>query len=129
MTIKAHKIRLNPTPEQEAYFWRAAGTRRFAFNWGRAEWQRQYEAGEKPSAMKLKEQFNAIRHEQFPWTYDVTKCAIEGAFFDLGNAFTHFFAGRKSGRTVGYPTFKSKKRCRASFYLSNDKFMVGVHWV
>jgi len=129
MTIKAHKIRLNPTSEQEAYFWRAAGTRRFVFNWGRAEWQRQYEAGEKPSAMKLKEQFNAIRQEQFPWTYDVTKCAIEGAFFDLGDAFTRFFDGQKKGRKIGYPRFKSKKRCRASFYLSNDKFTVGAHWV
>lgn len=129
MTIKAHKIRLNPTPEQEVYFHRAAGTRRFAFNWGRAEWQRQYEAGEKPSAMKLKEQFNAIRQEQYPWTYDVTKCAIEGAFFDLGTAFTRFFDGQKKGWRIGYPKFKSKKRCRASFYLSNDKFTVGAHWV
>jgi putative transposase len=129
MTIKAHKIRLNPTSEQEKYFWRAAGTRRFAFNWGRAEWQRQLEAGEHPSAMKLKEQFNAIRREQFPWTYDVTKCAIEGAFFDLGDAFTRFFTGRKSGRKVGFPKFKSKKRTRPSFYLSNDKFRMGAHWV
>lgn len=129
MTIKAHKIRLHPTPEQEAYFYRAAGTRRFVFNWGRAEWQRQYEAGEKPSAMKLKEQFNAIRQEQYPWTYDVTKCAIEGAFFDLGDAFTRFFAGQKKGRKIGYPQFKSKKRSRPSFYLSNDKFVIGAHWV
>ena len=27
--IKAHKIRLNPTPEQEIYFRKAAGTARF----------------------------------------------------------------------------------------------------
>jgi putative transposase len=127
--IKAHKIRLNPTPEQEAYFYRAAGTRRFTYNWGRAEWQRQYEAGETPSALKLKEQFNAIRRERFPWTYDVTKCAIEGAFFDLGEAFTRFFNGRTQGRRVGFPKFKSKKRARPSFYLSNDKFKVGAHWV
>jgi putative transposase len=129
MPIKAHKIRLNPTPEQERYFVRAAGTRRFAFNWGLAEWKRQVEAGEPPSALKLKEQFNAIRRDLFPWTYDVTKCAIEGAFFDLGDAFTRFFNGRKIGRTVGFPRFKSKKRTRPAFYLSNDKFKVGAHWV
>ena len=29
--IKAHKIRLNPTPEQEDYRRRAAGTRRFVY--------------------------------------------------------------------------------------------------
>jgi len=43
-TIKAHMIRLHPTPEQEAYLRRAAGTRRFIFNWGLQEWNRQYVA-------------------------------------------------------------------------------------
>ena len=41
-TIKAHKIRLNPTAEQEEYLRRAAGTRRFCYNWGLAEWNKQY---------------------------------------------------------------------------------------
>src|SRR5689334_3296344 len=73
--LKAHKIRLHPTPEQALYIARAAGTARFTFNWARAEWQRQYEAGGKPSASALKNHFNAIRKEQFPWSYEVTKCA------------------------------------------------------
>lgn len=54
--IRAHKIRLHPTPEQATYFIRAAGTARFCFNWSVAEWKRQYEAGEKPSALKLRTQ-------------------------------------------------------------------------
>jgi putative transposase len=127
--IKAHKIRLRPTPEQVQYFALAAGTARFVFNWALAEWKVQYEAGGKPNAMALKKQFNAIRGEQFPWTYEVTKCAIEGAFMDVAAAFNHFFAGRKAGRQVGYPQFKSKKRSRQSFYLANDKFSVGGHWI
>ncbi len=126
--IKAHKIRLHPTPELEIYFAKAAGTARFCFNWARAEWERQYEAGERPSALGLRTQFHAIRKEQFPWTYDVTKCAIEGAFMDVGTAFQNFFEGRKAGRKTGYPRFKSKKRSKQSFYLSNDKFTVGDHW-
>ena len=67
--IKTHKIRLHPTPEQANYFARAAGTSRFVWNWALAEWNRQYEAGEKPSAFKLKKQFNEMRREQFPWTW------------------------------------------------------------
>ena len=51
--IKAHKIRLHPTSEQKGYFAKAAGTARFVWNWALAEWNRQYEAGEKPSALKL----------------------------------------------------------------------------
>jgi putative transposase len=127
--IRSHRIRLNPTPEQANYFARAAGTRRFVFNWGLAEWKRQHEAGEKPSALALKKQFNAIKEEQFPWVYEVTKCAVEGAFIDLANAFKSFFEGRKAGRKVGFPKFKAKKRSREGFYVANDKFDVSGHWM
>jgi len=127
--IKAHKIRLHPTPEQANYFARAAGTARFTFNWAVAEWQREYEAGGKPSALALRTKFNALKKEQFPWAYSVTKCAVEGAFMDVAAAFKNFFEGIKAGRKIGYPKFKSKKRSRASFYLANDKFTVGYHWI
>ncbi len=127
--IKAHKIRLHPTLEQANSFAKAAGTARFCFNWALAEWKHEYEAGGKPSAKALKKQFNAIRREQFPWTYEVTKCAVEGAFMDVGTAFKNFFEGQSRGRKTGYPKFKSKKRSRQSFYLANDKFTVGDHWL
>jgi putative transposase len=127
--IKAHKIRLHPTPEQANYFARAAGTARFTFNWAVAEWQQQFEAGGKPSALALRTHFNAIKKAQFPWVYEVTKCAVEGAFMDVAVAFKNFFEGRKAGRKIGYPKFKSKKRSRPSFYLANDKFSVGDHWI
>jgi putative transposase len=86
--IRAHKIRLNPTSEQANSFARATGVARFVWNWALAEWNRQYEAGEKPTALKLKKQCNAIRREQFPWTWDVTKNTSDQPFLDLGKAFT-----------------------------------------
>jgi putative transposase len=129
MIVRSHRIRLNPTPEQHAYFARACGTRRFVYNWGLTEWQRQYAAGEKPSALDLKKQFNAIRHEEFPWTYEVTKCAVEGAFMDLATAFKNFFDGCKEGKSVGYPRFKAKRHSRDGFYVANDKFRVEGHTI
>ena len=124
--IKAHKIRLNPTPEQAVYFAKAAGTARFVWNWALAQWNRHYEAGEKPTALKLKKQFNQIRRDHFPWTWQVTKNASDQPFLDLGKAFTAFFEGRK-----GRPKFKSKKRSKASFYLANDQLELGDHriWI
>jgi putative transposase len=124
--IRAHKIRLHPTPEQANYFARAAGTSLFVWNWALAEWNRLYEAGEKPTALKLKKHFNQIRREQFPWTWDVTKNASDQPFLDLGKAFTAFFEGR-----ARRPRFKSKKRSKASFYLANDQCELGDHrlWV
>src|SRR5947209_12709154 len=48
---------------------------------------------------------------------------------DVAAAFKNFFEGRKAGRKTGYPKFKSKKHSRPSFYLANDKFRVGDHWI
>jgi len=126
----AHKIRLNPTPEQEDYFRKAAGTARFVYNWGVAEVKRALSEQRKPeSVLDLKARFNAIKRETFPWVYEVTKCAVEGAFRNLAAALTNFRAskrGQRKGKRVGFPKFKSKKRGQGSFYLANDKFSVDV---
>ena len=124
--IKAHKIRLHPTPEQAVYFAKAAGTSRCVWTWALAEWNRHYETGEKPTTLKLKKQFNEIRREQFPWTWEVTKNASDQPFLDLGKAFTAFFAGN-----ARRPRFKSKKRSKPSFYLANDQLELGDHriWI
>ncbi len=129
--VRAHKIRLNPTEEQNIYFAKAAGTARFVWNWALAEWNRQYEAGEKPTALKLKKQFNRIRREQFPWTWEVTKNASDQPFLDLGKAFAAFFEGARSGKRRARPKYKSKKRSKASLYLANDQFELGDHrlWI
>ena len=134
----AHKIRINPTPDQTEYFKRACGTRRFIYNWGREQWEKQYQAYKQeqetvpeqerklkpPHALALKKQFNESREQEYPWTYDVTKCVVEGAFDDLKKAYDNFFAGRAE-----YPKYKKKGKSHESFYLSNDKFTVGSHWI
>ena len=134
----AHKIRMNPTPEQVEYLKRACGTRRFIYNWGREQWEKQYQAYKAeqeivpeeqrvlkpPNALALKKQFNEIREQEYPWTYHVTKCVVEGAFDDLNNAYDNFFAGRSN-----YPQYKRKGKSHESFYLANDKFTVGSQWI
>src|SRR5215468_4842041 len=128
--ITAHQIRLHPTPEQEAYLRRAAGTRRFVYNWGLAEWNKQYaefkegKREQKPSANALKKHFQAIRETDSPWTLEVTKCVIEGAFADLNAAWTRYLTGQNRR-----PTFKKKHQCRESFALANDTFTLGQHWI
>jgi transposase len=57
----SHKIELVPTRQQEAYFRRACGTARFTWNWALAEWNRQFAAGEKPTAYSFEE---SIQHDQ-----------------------------------------------------------------
>src|SRR5438093_11123272 len=130
---RAHIIRLNPTPEQALYFRKAAGTARFAFNWGLAEIKRALNDDCKPdSALDLKLRFNAIKRATFPWVYEITKCAAEGAFRNLSAALSNFWKskrGERKGRKIGFLKFKRKKRGRGSFYLANDKFHVDGHWL
>ena len=116
--IYAHHIALDLTQAQETYCRRAAGTARFVYNWALAEWQRHYQAGEKPTAAGLKKQWNALKHARYPWVSEIHKDANQQPFAHLATAFQKFFR-----HEAGYPTFK-KKGQHDSFYISNDKVQV-----
>ena len=118
--IRAHNIRLKPNNRQASHLWKACGVARFCYNWGLAEWKRQYEAGEKPSGYSLRRKFNSIKRQEFPFVMDVTKCAADQPFVNLGRAFRNFFRNVKAGKPPGYPRFK-RRSVRGSFYVSNDR--------
>jgi len=120
---RSHKIRLSPNNKQSTYFAKACGISRLAYNWGLAEWKSQYESGGKPSVYGIKKKFNAIKKDQFPFVYEVTKCSPEQSFFDLDTAFKRFFKKQSS-----FPNFK-KKGVKDSFYISGDKFSVAGCYV
>jgi putative transposase len=115
----AHKIALDPTDKQRSYFVRASGTARFAYNWALAEWKRQHAVGGKPSEVSLRRQLNSMKREQYPWMFDVTKCAAQEAIIDLGTAFRTFFEKRGKYPRFKYPRFK-KKGTHDSFCAANE---------
>ena len=116
--ILSHKIRIYPNREQEQFLKKSCGVARFAYNWGLAEWERQYKNGEKPNHLKLKKQFNGIKQVEFPFVYEVSKCCTETAFANLGKAYKNFFTKRTK-----YPKFK-KKGIHDSFGLNNLNFHI-----
>ncbi len=122
----AHQIRLDPTAAQAQYFRQAAGTARFVWNWALAEWNAEYAQGKKPSGMKLKKQFNAMKYEQFPWLHEIHRDAHAQPFANLQRAWTRYFSQKKAGKEAFAPVFK-KKGVRDSFYLANDKFEMDGH--
>lgn len=122
--ILGHTIALDPTAKQANALTRAVGVARSTYNWGLAEWRRQYEAGLKPNANKLKKEFNAIKRERFPWVMESPRDANSAAFTDLNAAFSNFFKslkGDRKGERVGYPQFRKKGK-KDAFYVANDKF-------
>lgn len=122
--IAAHKIRLEPNNKQRTYLARAAGTARFAYNWGLHRWQEEYElhkadpAHPLPSQLLLRRELNAQKREAYPWMMDVTKCAVQESLIDLGRAFDNFFHKRAK-----YPKPK-KKGLHDSFTVSSGTFAV-----
>ena len=117
-THLSHVIKLDPTFKQITYFNKGCGTARFVWNWGLANWDKQYQAGLKPSGLGLKKEFNAIKATEFPWTYEVTKYASQQPFIYLQSAFQGFFEKRAE-----YPKFK-KKGEKDSFYIGGDQLKV-----
>ena len=118
MTI-SHKIELIPNNKAKTYFKKAFGCSRLAYNWGLAKWQEYYKQGIKKTHLDLKKEFNAIKKEQFPFVYEVSKYATQQPFTHLNLAFNKFFRDLKQGK-LSYPKFKKKKDNQGSFYLGGD---------
>ena len=111
-----HRIRLVPNNKQKTYFRKAIGCARLAYNWGLTEWQRRYKAGErKLTGRKIRNAFNAIRKEQFPFTYEVTKYATMQPFEDLQTAYRKFYQ-----HITKYPKPHKKKDGCGGFYIGAD---------
>ena len=47
MLNKAHKIKLNPTNSQKAFFEKSFGVARFTYNWALNSWDNLYNSGQK----------------------------------------------------------------------------------
>jgi putative transposase len=111
----SHRIALDPTTEQHRYFAQAAGCARFVWNWALDAWNREYEAGGRPSGAKLKKTFNAIKYRQYPWMRNVHRDCHSQPFANLQKAFIGFFRGISK-----HPKFHARGR-HDSFYVANDK--------
>jgi putative transposase len=120
--MRAHKIALDPNNEQATRLAQAAGTARFAYNWALARWLMQEEAAKadpstgRPSEGALRRELTAIKREQYPWMWEVTKCAPQEAIIHLGAAFKAYGAGRSR-----HPRFK-KRGVGDSFKVTGTHF-------
>jgi len=119
MPTLGQSIRLDLNNVQTTFFERCAGTARFTYNWGLAEWKRQYEAGEKPTWQKLNKELNSIKSIQFPWMYKLPWTIPNVSLSNLGSAFKNFFRRVKAKQKPGYPKFKKKGRSKEAFSVDS----------
>lgn len=115
--IKAVKIRLKPTKEQEILMFKSAGIARFAYNWGLAKQEENYRKGIRSSIKDSRKEFNQLKKtDEYKWLNEVSAQVSQQAFEDLKVAYKKFFD--KNG---GKPRFKSKKRDEPKFYARYDR--------
>lgn len=123
-TNRAFKYELDPNMGQLALLAKHAGTARFAYNWGLARKKDTLEKKEKvPTAVDLHRELNTLKKTDFPWMYEVSKCAPQEALRNLDVAFRNFWNGRSKGRKTGFPKFK-KKGIHDSFRFSTGAMHV-----
>ena len=109
MITLSHKIEIKkPTHKQQKYFRQACGTARFAYNWGLEEWKKRYKAGQKPTAFEIA--FNAIKPIEFPWAFNVTKCAPEQAFANHATPWARQIPKRKKADMTPFTMTNSSLR-------------------
>jgi putative transposase len=122
---RAYKAEIKPNNRQCTLLDKSAGTARFAYNWGLSYRKKLYEEEKKSiSYFDHHKVLCSIKKKEYPWMYEVSKCAPQCALRDLDVAFNNFFRSLKQGKKVGFPKFKSKHKSAISFHLDNNSFKV-----
>ena len=122
---RGYRAELDLNNQQVTECKKHAGAARWAYNWGLSRKQEVYRTtGRSISAMEVHRELNTLKQTDFPWLYDVSKCAPQEALRDLDSAVKNFFRRvhlKKEGKwrgPVGYPRYKSKKKGLGSFRLT-----------
>lgn len=127
--LKAYKTEIDPNNIQRTVLLRHTGAARFSYNWGLAQRKAEYEAtGKSSNGIEQHRKLNALKPTEFPWMYEVSKCAMQEALRNLDKAYQNFFRRVKNGeREVGFPKFKSKRTGIGGFRLTGAIHITVTH--
>lgn len=121
--LRAIRIKLNPTSEQEVLFWKSAGTARWAYNFYLSEKERVYQeylangTGKKDiTGGKVRKYINnVLKKTTHTWLSEVGSNVMKQGVRDAEEAFRRYFQG-----VSGKPSFKSRRRSKISFYVNYE---------
>ena len=122
--VRGFKTELHPNNQQITALRKNAGAARMAWNWGLDQKKQALQNKERlPTARDLHRRLNLLKKTDYPWAYEVSKCAFQEALRNLDQAFSNFWKSRKGlrkGKRVGFPRFKAKKAGSGSFRLTGS---------
>ena len=122
--LKTYKFRLLPNKTQEHLLNKTFGCARFIFNQMLAERKEVYEQfkNDKEALYKYKYKTEKQYKEDYEWLKEVDSVAVQQSRVDLDEAYKKFFkslSGKRKGKQMGLPQFKSKKTNRQTFRTLN----------
>ena len=125
---KSLKVRLYPTKNQEILFNKAFGCCRFVYNKHKEEKDNFYNENIKdknPSKKEIQELYKTFKPktqkefcDEFEWLREIPAITVADTIRKCDNAYSNFFnslSGKRKGRKVGFPKFKSRKDKNQSF--------------
>lgn len=125
--VRGYKTELDLNNEQITACLKHAGCARFAYNWGLAQCEEAYHTTKKfLTSKELHRRLNALKATDYPWMYDVSKCAAQEALRDLEQAYKNAFRRcklKKEGKfkgKVGFPVYKKRSKAIGSFTLTGS---------
>ncbi|MGH3970224.1 MAG: RNA-guided endonuclease InsQ/TnpB family protein [Mycobacterium sp.] len=122
-----YRYRIEPTPAQQQDLARVFGCCRVVFNDALRVRDEAYRAGVNLSDSEVQRRVitQAKTTEQRGWLAEVPSVALVQSVNDSHRAFRNFFdsaTGKRKGRKLGRPRFKSRKDHRQSFRLTRNGF-------
>lgn len=130
---KAYRFRLVPTAAQKVSFAKAAGTRRWVWNWALSRKIEFYkETGKSISWVDLSKELTKLKNtEEFCWLWEVSADIPQQVLIDLDRAFAAFFDKR-----AGFPNYRSKHGSQPTFRIpkgikinGNRVYIPKIGWV
>ncbi|MFJ5780276.1 RNA-guided endonuclease InsQ/TnpB family protein [Streptomyces sp. NPDC093094] len=123
-----YSFRIEPTPGQRIALARTFGCARVVYNDALAARKAAYRADRSRSAtgaLAKRVITDAKKTPERAWLAEVSVDALQSSFRDLDTAYANFFAsvsGKRPGRRMGLPRFKSKKDSRQAVRFSRNGF-------
>ncbi|NJL68068.1 MAG: IS200/IS605 family element transposase accessory protein TnpB [Richelia sp. CSU_2_1] len=116
--LKAVKVRIDPTIEQQSHLAQAFGCVRWVWNQSLAAMSQTYkETGKGVSALTMKKQIPVWKTE-YEWLKECYSQCLQSSVLNLSGAFINFFDGR-----AAYPTFKKRQGRQSMQYPQNVKIL------
>lgn len=122
LTAVKVRLKLKSTKEYQ-FFYQHAGASRFIYNYFLNLQKENFEAGGKYiSYVDMANQLPTLKNDKdTSWLKKIESTSLQQSLKNLDQAYQNFFnsnSGKRKGRKVGFPKFKSKNRSRSSFTMT-----------